>query len=203
MKSGERVVDGSFVCQPTTGADHKAGDCAKTVTVSVSVKCSEEVFDLAGAQRMASGFLQNSPPNTVDLTGYKLVGSVVTTLTSATVVSGQNQVSVNIQAAGRWVFQFSDPLKQQIKQALVKRSKAEAQNILKQYMGISSATIDLSSGSVMPDKVNDIALKIVSIPGLQPGTPTSTPTVPAGTPPDTNTPGTKPNATSTPDLGGS
>jgi hypothetical protein len=191
LKSNERVVDGTFNCKPTTNADHRAGDHASSVTVSVSVTCSEEVFDLAAAQRIASNLLPTNLPSGVDLSGYKLVGPIVTNLVSATQVSEAGQVSVNMQAAGRWVYQFSNQVQQQIKQSLLKKSKTDALGILRQYAGLASANITISSGSIMPAVTSDIAINIVAIPGLTPGAPpaTATPYVPVGgTPTEAGTP---------------
>ena len=203
VKGNESVVDGTFQCIPTKTADQKVGDVAPTVTVSVSVACSEEVFDLAAAEQMAKGLLQTNLPRNIDLTGYALIGQIITSLVSATQVSAQGQVSINILAADRWVYQFTSILQQQIKQTLVKQSKSEVLNILKQYPGVSSVNIDISKGSTMPTDVNDITLNIAQLPGLQPGVPGST-VVPGGTgntPTNGGTPGTQP--TGTPILGGS
>ncbi|HVU69602.1 MAG TPA: hypothetical protein VHD63_20875, partial [Ktedonobacteraceae bacterium] len=146
VKSNERVIDGSLKCTPTTTKDHNAGDVAKSVTVKVFVTCTEVVFDFAAAQQIASRLLSNS----VTLTGYKLAGTVITTLKNSSVVSAQHQASITLQAAGRWVYQFSDQELQQIKTGLVNLSKDKALTQLKQYAGLASANISLSSGSTMP-----------------------------------------------------
>jgi hypothetical protein len=201
VKSNERVVDGSLKCTPTATADHKVGDVAKTVTASVSVTCTEEVFDFAAAQQIASHLLSNS----VTLTGYKLAGSVITTLKNSSVVSAQNQVSITLQAAGRWVYQFSDQQVQQIKTGLVNLSKDKALNQLKQYAGLASATISISSGSTMPSNASDITVTVAAVPGLPQSTPSSGPTggsTPgggSGTPAGNATPAPRP--TGSPEIG--
>lgn len=183
IKNGYREVDGSLVCkQPTVTSNPvvNVADPSGSFTVTVSSSCTEEAFDLTGAQQIASGLLLTDPPKDVDLVGYKLVGQVITNFVSATVLGSDGQVRVNMQAAGKWVYQFDAQKQAQIKQALIKQSKANAQNILAQYSGVLSAQIDLSSGSTMPDNVNDITLTITQVPGLQPSTPTAVPTVPGG-----------------------
>jgi hypothetical protein len=81
-----------------------------------------------------------------------------------------------------------------------------AKSILRQYTGIDSYTLNISSGSTMPANINDINLTIQPISGLQPSTPTTTSSTPGGgvVPTSTSgssTPGAKP--TGTPTLGGS
>ncbi|HVU70678.1 MAG TPA: hypothetical protein VHD63_26370, partial [Ktedonobacteraceae bacterium] len=200
VKSNERVIDGSLKCTPTTTADHKADDVAKSVTVKVSVTCTEEVFDFAAAQQIASRLLSNS----VTLTGYKLVGTVITTLKNSSVVSAQNQASITMQAAGRWVYQFSDQELQQMKTGLVNLSKDKALTQLKQYAGLASANISLSSGSTMPANASDITMKVATVPGLPQVTPSSgssggTPGSGSGTPAGSATPAPRP--TGSPEIG--
>jgi hypothetical protein len=176
VKSNERVVDGSFKCQPTVTADHKAGDVAKTVTVQVSVSCTEETYDFAAAQQMTMSLLRAKAQSDPALgPSYALDGQIVTSILSDTVVSAQGQVNIVAQAQGLWVYSFTDQAQQSIKQELVKRTKADALNVLQHQQGVASAKIDLSSGNVMPANASDITLKIVNLPGVQP-TPTGSPT---------------------------
>lgn len=204
VKSNERVVDGSFACKPTTTQNHQPGDKANSVTVSVSVSCTEEVFDYTAAQRIASGLL----PKGTNLTGYSLVGSVITDLVNSSQVSAQGQASITIHAEGKWVYQFTDQLKQEIRSKLVNHTKDQALNILRQYVGLATANVSISSGATMPANVNDITVNIVPVSGLQPGTPTGTSGTPGGsggTPTGGSTP-TKnatptPRSTETPQIG--
>ncbi len=195
VNSNERVVDGSFQCTPTTTPNQRVGAIVSSVTVSVSVSCTEEVFDLTAALSMARNLLPTNLPTGVNVTGYALQGNVVTNLLSASVVSAAGQGNVQVQAVGRWVYQFSSQMEQQIKQAVLGHNKAEAQNILAQYAGISNAVINISGGSTMPSNVSDITLNVASLANL-PNTPvaTATPygpvggTAPASTPSTNGTP---------------
>jgi len=204
VKNNERIVDGSFGCKSTATSDHQAGDRAKAVTVSVSVTCTEEVFDFTAAQQIASGLL----PKGTNLTGYSLVGSVTTHLVNSSQVSAQGQVSITIHAEGKWVYRFTDQLKQEIRSKLVNHTKDQALNILRQYVGLATANVSISSGSTMPANVNDITVNVVPVSGLQPGTPTGTSGTPGGsgsTPTGGSTPTNNatptPKSTETPQIG--
>lgn len=184
VKSTEKVVDGSFTCQKTINHDHNVGDVAKSVKVTVTVKCNEEVYDFATARTMVTNLLQTHAQSDATLTGYKLVGQIVTTPLSDTVVSKEGQVNIEMNAQGKWVYQFTDQMLQNIKQALVRHTKAEAQSILAHNPGVATASIEISSGSVMPPNASDITLKVLPVQGVQntPTGPGSTPTVSGGSP---------------------
>lgn len=202
--SNERVVDNSFNCDaPAINANHKVGDQASSVTVQVSVTCTEEVYDYQGANKIAVTNLKNQAakdfgPNSQ----YALDGQIVTSLLSSTnQVSANQQISIVMQAEGLWVYQFTQQAQQNIKQALLKLSKNAAQNVLLHYMGIASdpsPQITLSSGNTMPSAANDITLTIRALPGAQLN---ATPTGTQGTPGTINTPSLTPTAT--PIMGGS
>jgi hypothetical protein len=197
IKSNERVVDGSFQCKPTINSNEKAGAVAKTATVQVSVTCTEEVYDFAEAQRMATSLLQAKAQNDPNLgTQYSLDGNIVTSVLSDTVVTGQGQVNIEVQAQGLWVYTFTPQMQQNIKNSLVKLSKAGAQSVLLHETGVSTAQISISSGTTMPDNASDITLNIATLPGVS-STPTGTQSPGAGSSP-TVLPGTTPSASPSP-----
>jgi hypothetical protein len=199
VKSNERVVDNSFKCKPTVNPSVKAGTVAKTVTVTVQVTCTEEVYDFAAAQSMATSLLQTKAQNDPDLnTQYALDGKIVTTVLSDTVVTAQGQVSIEIQAQGLWVYQFTAQMQQNIKNSLVKLSKASALSVLLHDMGVAAAKISISSGDLMPTNASDITLTIQTLPGVQPS-----PTGTSGTSPTVLPTGPTPTPTPVNGLGGS
>ncbi len=203
VKSNERVVDGSFNCKPTVNPSVKAGTKAKSVTVTVQVACTEEVYDFAAAQSMATSLLQQKAQSDPNLNAqFALDGKIVTNVLSDSLVSvadGKQQVNIEMQAQGLWVYQFTEQMQQNIKNSLVKHTKADALSILEHDVGVAKAQISISSGNMMPANANDITLTIQTLPGAQQGTPTGSP---AATP--TSLP-TQPATSPTPinGLGGS
>lgn len=193
VKSGERVVDNTFNCSSSVTSQDKPGTVVKTTSVDVKVTCSEEVYNLASAQSIATSLLQTKAQNDPAIgPQYVLDGNIVTSVLSATKVSSQGQLTIEIQAQGLWVYQFNDQLQQNIKQSLVKLSKTDAQSVLLHAMGVAGAQITLSTGTVMPSNANDITLVIQRLPGVQNtpstpiGSPTALPTNPASTPTPVN-----------------
>jgi hypothetical protein len=181
IRPGERAVDQSFQCKSTLHPSVPAGTTAKTVTVSVQVTCREEVYDFAAAESMATSLLQSKAQQDPDLNAqYALQGTVVTGVLNETIVTAQGQVSLEIQAQGRWVYQLTTQLQQNIKNALVGLAQANAQSVLQHEMGVAAATIHLSGGNVLPANASAITLVIQAPPGVQAlptGTAGSHPTV--------------------------
>jgi hypothetical protein len=187
---------------------------AKTTTVQVTETCTEEVYDQAQAQQIATSRLQTKAQNDAALgSQYALDGQIVTNVLSDTVVSGGGQVTIEVQARGLWVYQFTNQMQQNIKLSLVKLSQAAAQSVLTHDSGVAAAKINISGGTSMPANANDITLVIQQLPGAQ-ATPSGTPGSP-GTPGGSNAPGsptvlpsgtgipTQPTTPPVPGLGGS
>ncbi len=201
IQANEQVVNGSIKCTPNVTADHRVGDQAKTVTVTGRVTCTEEAYDQKAALDIASTALKAEAVKNPGA-GYALVGAVVTSITSATVIDVKNTVSLVILAQGEWVYQFTDAIQTGIKNKLAKESQSAAQADLLKTPGVLSATISISSGTTMPDASN-ITIKVVNIPGIN-GSPTpgsGSPTTTPGTPTSSTTPTGSPSITPTTGLG--
>ncbi|HET8844079.1 MAG TPA: hypothetical protein VFN35_21615, partial [Ktedonobacteraceae bacterium] len=197
VQSTQKVVEGSLNCPPTVDPDHNAGDQAKTVKVEVSVTCTEEVYDFQGAKQIGTTRLTERASNDLPDHGsqYSLVGQIVPEVLSTTQVGANKQVTIYLQVTGLWVYQFTDQAKQNLKKMLVGLTKKEAQNILLHFLGVAETpppVIKLSSGDVLPGKVDDITITIATLAGAQA---TVTPAGSSGTP---ITPGSQTPTTPTP-----
>jgi hypothetical protein len=211
IQANEQVVSGSLKCTSNVTPNHRVGDQAKSVTVAGTVTCTEEAYDQKGALDIATTALKAEAAKNPGA-GYALVGNVVTSITSATVVDAKNTVSLVILAQGQWVYHFTDTILNGIKNKLAKESQSAAQADLKKTTGVLSATISLSSGTTMPDAAN-ITIKVLPIAGLTgspspgSGSPTTTPSgmTPTSTPAITPTTGLGSGSSVTPTatLGGS
>ncbi|HLX57605.1 MAG TPA: hypothetical protein VKR83_11310 [Ktedonobacteraceae bacterium] len=205
--SNEQVVNNTLNCTANVTANHRPGDQAKSVIVTGTATCTEEVFDKTAALAIAADALKAEAAKNPGA-GYALVGNVVAGVTQATVISSGHTVSLVVAAQGEWVFQFSPALQQQLKDSIANRSESDAQKYLQAVVGVSSVAISISSGNTMPAAAN-ITLVIKAIPGVS-GTSTPTPTsptvgaTPTGAPPVTPTTGLGgAQTTPTPVLGGS
>jgi len=182
---GEKLVS-SPQCTSNVTSDHVAGDKASTVTVTVSVKCTSEVYDQQGALSMGMNLLKTQAM-TDPGAGYALVGNLVTGVTQATVIDPKSTVSLLVKAEGIWVYQFSDALKHQLARLIAGKSKKDAQALLLKQTGVSQVNIAISAGgTTLPTDSGQITILVQNVPGLSgtatPATGPSTPTTPGSTP---------------------
>ncbi|MGH2507506.1 MAG: protein kinase domain-containing protein [Ktedonobacteraceae bacterium] len=179
IKANERVVDGTAGCTPIISADQQAGAVTNVVHVSVAVACHEEVYDVAAAQQMAMSLLLEQAQSDPALnTQYVQVGQIATSVLNTSIADSNNEVNLEVQAQGLWVYQFTPQIQVKLKSKLVKLSLQNAQVVLHGWTGIATVKINLSSGTTMPNNVNDISLTVQNIPGVQStssGTPVNRP----------------------------
>ncbi len=139
-------MSSSLNCTTNVTANHRVGDQAKSVTVTGTATCTEVAYDQKGALTIASNALKAEAAKNPGA-GYALVGKVVTSITSATVINKQNTVSLVILAQGVWVYQFTDAIKTDLKNKIAKESESKAQTDVNGTTGVMSATISISSGN--------------------------------------------------------
>lgn len=191
VAKNEQVVPNTFNCTQTQTADHKAGDIAPVVHVTVNVTCTEEVFDRDGALSMARSLLIQKAGTDLG-PQYSLVGQIITSIQQATPVSANGQVALLVPAEGIWVYQFPASVQNGLKTKIKNLPKAQAQDTLLAQPGVAQVQIDLSTGNTLPTDVQQITIIIKNITGLSGGTPTpgagNTPPPGNGNPTPTSTP---------------
>jgi hypothetical protein len=196
VKKNEQVAPNSLNCSSNVTANHQVGDVAKSVTVTGTVTCTEEVYDQQAAFALASSALMAEAVKDPG-PGYILVGTIVTGLAQPPVVDGKQTVSSIIHAEGVWAFQFTDTIKAQLAKAIANKPKDQALMYLQAVAGVSAVMINISSGNILPD-AGHITININPVLGAS-GTPTTTP----GSATPGTTPTNAPTPTPTTGLGGS
>lgn len=207
VQSGERFLK-TPQCTPNVSSDHAAGDQASSVTVTVKVTCSGEVYDLQGVQTIAANLLKQQAA-TDPGPGYALTGNLVTGITQLSLTNpNKGTLELFVTAEGIWVYQFSDTQKAMLAKLIAGKSKQAAQTLLLQQMGVARVDIQLSGGDgkTLPTDTTQITIDVLTVPGLQgttPSTPTAgpgsgSPTVPTTVP---GSPTVTPKATPTVGLG--
>ena len=185
---GQKHANEQFVARPqcTTSvtSNPPVGAKATSVTVTVTAKCSGEVYDQDGAQAIAANLLKSEATKTPG-PGYALAGIVVTTVTQATVGS-KGTVTLLVNAEGIWVYQFSTAYKMQLARLIAGKSPSQASTLLLGQAGVDKVnSITLSGGgSTLPADATQITIVVVNVPGLQ-GSPTPTGSPGSGTPTST------------------
>jgi hypothetical protein len=194
IHSNEQLVN-SLQCTPNVTSNHKAGDRATNVMVTVKVTCSGEVYDKQAAQMIASNLLKQQAAKTPG-PGYALVGNLITKVGQVMVTDPKKgTLLLQVKAEGIWVFQFNDAQKQALANLIAGKSKQDAQALLLKQAGIAKADIVVSGGdgNRLPADPSQISIIVQSVPGLpgpatpttgpgSPGVPISSPVAPTPTP---------------------
>jgi VCBS repeat-containing protein len=163
IQANERLV-GTPSCTPKAQADHKAGDTANNVTVTVSFTCTGEVYDRDSALLAAMQWLKDDAAQSPGAS-YALVGRI--TANEAQTQANQGTVSITIDVEGIWVFQFSDAQKAQLAHLLAGKEKSDAQTTLQGQQGIKQVDIQLSGNTTqLPTDLHQITITIKSVSGL-------------------------------------
>ena len=202
VRPNEQVINNTLHCTKSTfTANHRAGDVAPNVTVTVAITCKEEAYDQQAALTMAANLLKAQASKDLG-PHYALTGNIVTAVTKATVVDTRGTVSLLVSATGVWVYQFSPTVLQDFKNHIAGLMEQDAIAYLKGkpgqpgQPGVSDVKIVISSGTKLPDAAN-ITIEIAPVPGA-----TGSPTVAPGSPTPTAVP-TGATPTPTQGLGGS
>jgi hypothetical protein len=196
VKSTESVVPNSLSCKTNVSANHKAGDVASTVTVTGTATCSEEVYDKAGALKLAANLLTMQAAQKPGPGYAPAQNKIVTGVTGVTVIDSNQTVSLLVSADGIWVYQFSAQLKQQLAAAIANKGESAAITYLKAQTGVRDVSISISGGATTLPGATAITIIITSVNG-----PTATPTLTVGSPTPTTNPGSTPTPSPTPQNG--
>ncbi len=169
------------------------------MTVHVTATCTGVVYDLVGAENIATNLLKAESEHDTG-GGYALAGNVVTTVTQE--IANNNGAVVFVKAQGVWVAQIDDARKAQLASLITGRTQNQASTALREQKDVAKVdSITVSSGNTLPTDARQITIVVQNVPGLQglQGTPTANAGV--GTPTPTNTltsPVVKPSPNVTP-----
>lgn len=164
IKPNEQLI-GTPQCTPKVSSDHKAGDQATQVTVTVTFTCTGEVYDHDGALMMATNLLMQQAA-TDPGAGYVLVGKIKAAITTAT-LGNQGTVTITTTAEGLWAYQFTQAQQQALAHLIAGKSKTEAQQLLAAQTGVASAMIQISSGNgqTLPSDPSKITIVVQAVSG--------------------------------------
>ena len=168
VRTNEQMI-GTPQCTPNVTSDHKAGDQAASVTVTVSFNCTGEVYDRDGALSMAAKQLTTQAAIRPG-PGYTLAGKIATALAQAALADASTgTIKLTVNAEGIWVFHFSAAQKLSLAKLIAGKSKKDVQSLLSARKGVSSISIQVSGGdgNTLPADPGQIAIVVQSMPGVQ------------------------------------
>lgn len=140
--------------------DHKAGEEASHVQVTVSETCTGEVYDTKAMHDLLMQTMTQQATGQLG-DGYGLVGDIQASVTKATPNAHQGTVTLQVKVFSTWTYQFSQAQQAQIKLAIRGRSKQEATTLLLHMPGVQTVSISTRNGDVLPTDVQRIHLNLV------------------------------------------
>lgn len=148
-------------CRPIVSSDHRIGQEATHVTVTVSETCSAVAYNGQQLALQATDMLIHRSAIQLQA-GYSLFGSVRASVIGATVsTTTQPQVFLTFKAQGTWVYGLSKPTQEQIARLFAGKTTHEAEQLLAALPGVELASIRFSGfgdASRLPKQVGLIRL---------------------------------------------
>jgi hypothetical protein len=147
-------------CTFTVTSDHKVGEEASQVQVTVSETCTGEVYDTSAFHDLLMQEISQQATKRLG-TGYGLIGDLQTSITKAMVNTRQATATLQVKVSSTWVYQFSQAQQDQMKLTIRGKSKDEAIALLLHTPGVQTVSISTKNGTTIPTDIQRIRLNFV------------------------------------------
>nr|BBH95991.1 hypothetical protein KTA_41900 [Thermogemmatispora argillosa] len=144
LKTSSEESVGDPQCSPQVTSDHRAGDRASSVTVTVTVSCSGLVYDRNSVITLVTALLNAEIARSYG-SGYSLAHPPIAAQISARAVS-QTTAILTVRAGGTWSYRFSAARLNALKQLIAGREADSARAILRRQPGIADVILSLGLG---------------------------------------------------------
>ncbi len=152
VSSNEHPI-GTSQCKPDITSTPNAGDRAMSVTVTVKVTCTQEVYDQREAQALAENLLKADGIKTPG-SAYAPASHIATKILTTRVTDQRGTVTLRVQAQGTWAYQFSDDWKKHMATLIAGKNIREASGLLLQQKGVKQAYVTMIGGRMPLDPQN-------------------------------------------------
>ncbi|MBV9705787.1 MAG: hypothetical protein JO125_00065 [Chloroflexi bacterium] len=157
---GEHVIS-PVPCTPTITPDHRAGEEAAQVTVTVSESCTAETYDAAAVETLLTQSTTQQATTQLGV-GYALTGELETSILHSSIQDAQRGVvTLEVKGAGLWTYQFTNAQLDQMKQVIAGKSKAQATALLLHTPGVRSVSVSLAGTSTLPRDMQALRMVVV------------------------------------------
>ena len=155
IRSNEQLI-GNVNCVPTVATVSSANSQVASTNGTVSVTCTQEVYDVQGAQRVAAALLQQQESNA----GYALTSQVSTGIVGASIIDNQGTVAVVVNTGATARYVFTTARLQQIASMIAGKSLSQVKSILTGMTGVANSVVLLTggNGTTLPTNVSQITV---------------------------------------------
>jgi len=159
LRPGEALITPS--CNPRVSSDHKPGDEAKHVTVTVSVTCSGIAYVARTLYRVATQLFISDGTRKLGA-HFTLFGDIhITSIQATGTHSRQGQVRTIVQVKGAFVYQITKAIQQKLIYLIAGKPKQQALATLLIFPGIAGANITVKGGSqTLPENPGSITIVV-------------------------------------------
>ncbi len=135
-------------CNPVVTSDHQPGTEAQQVTITVTITCTGIIYNTQSYQSLATQLSMQDVTKQVG-THYALNGDMHISTTQTSVKA--DNVAVQIQCSGTWVYQFDQSDFQRLKHLIAGKSKEQAVKLLTHQEGVKRVTVDETDATIPTD----------------------------------------------------
>ncbi len=145
LHTGEELITPS--CTPHVASDHRPGDEAQHVSVTVSVTCTGIAYDAYTLYQHATQLLTSQATTTLGAE-YTLLGDIQVTIVHATITDHtQGIATLALKIDATYLYQIRSTEKEHLSTLLAGKPKQQAVTTLLQVPGIQAASIHLAGGN--------------------------------------------------------
>jgi hypothetical protein len=142
-----------FSCQQSVTPDHRVGDEAAQVTITVSEACTSMAYSTQAYQNLLMQIESQEVKRQLG-DGYRLQSSI-----AQVTPKDHRTLDLQVKIAGMWAYQFTEMQQEHIKALLAGKNKAQATATLLHIPGVQSASLAIkNNGTVLPTDSTDIHL---------------------------------------------
>ncbi len=159
LHPGEALITPS--CTPHVASNHRPGEEATQVSVTVSVTCTGIAYAAHDVYANATRMITAEAAKRLG-TGYSLIGDVQVTIVQATITnSHQGGAHIIVQVTGTWAYQITPRIQKQLAALIAGKTKQQAIATLLQVPGIAGAQISLRGGNqTLPQDLKAIRILV-------------------------------------------
>jgi hypothetical protein len=160
LHPGEALAVSS--CTPHVASNHKPGDAAKQITVTVSDTCTGFSYAAHEVYTIATQLLTAQAATTLGA-AYALLGDLQVAIVRATAGEHrQGSLNLVVQVTGVWVYQITPAMQQHLLKLIAGKTKQQASAMLLQIPGIAGVQISAEGGNrTLPKDPRRIHLIVV------------------------------------------
>jgi hypothetical protein len=137
-------------CTPTVSTDHRPGEEATQVKVTVSETCSAITYNTKALEVRATQLLTHQALGKLG-TGYTMLGTVQVSITQATATHTTTPpVFLSFQAQATWVYALTNSEQTRIKRLITGKSYQAALQLLRALPGIERASLHFDENTKLP-----------------------------------------------------